>query len=81
MWTCGGVCDAIAMNAERTLSVTILAGTKDFPPELRGCSNHAHITVVHILECAHISVLPLYLRHWIVVDHYCTFDLEYLVGH
>ena len=61
MWTCGGVCDAIVMNAERTLSVTILAGTKDFPPELRGCSNHAHITVVHILECAHISVLPLYV--------------------
>jgi hypothetical protein len=71
----------MCVDVERTLAVTILAGKSIVPSELRGFSDCAHRSVVHILECAHISVLPLYLRHWIVVDHYCTFDLEYLVGH
>ena len=45
-----------ATNVERTLTVTILAGTSDFPPELRGCSNRAHncsmmYWCVHIYPC------------------------------
>jgi hypothetical protein len=47
---------------ERTLAVTILAGTSDFPPEKEDSQiMHIIISVVHILAGAHIiSVLPLY---------------------
>ena len=50
----------MCVDVERTPAVTILAGNSDFPPEIGGLSDRAHVSVVHILACAHISVLRLY---------------------
>jgi hypothetical protein len=60
LWMCVRERAMVYVDVERTLAITILAGKSDSPPEHRGFSDRAHVSVVLILACAHISVLRLY---------------------